>query len=81
MTGPAALRPMSLTTPAEWVQLRPGVTCTASRGESLWPIITLISVIMTIGVARAVWWVWRVVSLELTDVYAEGFRNAAMPEE
>ena len=39
------------------------------------------SLIMLFAIAGATWLVWRFVSLELTAVYAEGFRKVVMPEE
>jgi hypothetical protein len=31
-------------------------------------------------IASAAWWAWHLVSRELTAVYAEGFREAGLPE-
>jgi hypothetical protein len=39
------------------------------------------SLMVLFAVAGATWWAWRLVSLELTAVYAEGFRKVGMPEE
>jgi len=39
------------------------------------------TMVVVIAIASAAWWAWRFVSLELTAVYAEGFRKAGMPEE
>jgi hypothetical protein len=36
--------------------------------------------VVVIAIASAAWWAWRFISLELTAVYAEGFRKAGMPE-
>jgi len=38
------------------------------------------SLITLFAIAGATWWVWRLASLELTAVYAEGFRKIGMPE-
>jgi len=36
--------------------------------------------LIMICVASAAWWVWRLISRELAAVYAEGFREAGLPE-
>jgi hypothetical protein len=38
------------------------------------------TMVVVIAIASAAWWAWRFVSLELTAVYADGFRKAGMPE-
>jgi hypothetical protein len=43
--------------------------------------ITVVSVIIVICVAGAAWWSWHRISLELTAVFAQGFRKAGLPEE
>jgi hypothetical protein len=42
--------------------------------------VVVLSVVVLFGIAGVAWWV-RFVSLELTAVYAEGFRTARMAEE
>jgi hypothetical protein len=39
------------------------------------------SLIVLFAIAGATWWAWRLVSLEFTAIYAEGFRKVGMPEE
>jgi hypothetical protein len=39
------------------------------------------SLITLLAFTGATWWVWRFVSLQLTAVYAEGFRKVGLPEK
>ena len=57
-------------------------------GEQKAPVVKLptacvvaLSVVVLFGIAGAAWWAWRFVSLELIDVYVEGFRKAGIAEE
>ncbi len=59
----------------------PAERASVRRGVIPQRTIIAVSVIVVIGIASAAWWGWRFISLELTAVYAEGFRKLGLLEE